>query len=405
MRIGFFTSVVGWGGSEICLQTLLRGVRELGHEPVLFGIEGTRLLREIRNEGIECVAWKSLETPGPVEPLPSDAEPPARRGARSLKARVLAHTPDSIRLLVGNAREVMALRKVFRRHPVDVMHVSLSGYEMAGLACQWVGIPSLGWHALMPCSNPGTIRRWLIRWSGQCYTCLGGTSKACADAWHRQCGLPAERCIWVWNGIDTLRFGSSVPLVRGPGDPCVILAAGRLQPMKGFDGLIRAFGLLDDARAELWIAGDGPEEGALRELASRTPRGNSVMFLGHSENPERLYASAHVFVLPSVSLESFGLVVAEAMAAGLPVITSDFGPLPEINLAGETGLVVPTRNAGALAEALLYVMDHPEQGRNWGAAGRKRAMEVFTQERMVAEMLRIYEGLARPATKRSRSPR
>ena len=410
MRIGYFTSIEGWGGSEICLQTLLRGVREQGHEPVLFGIEGTRLTQETRRDGIECVIWKTRaagtafnspvkdaareDARPPEKPSPLEGERPCEpqtgHMTSALKTRLVRAIPVGVRLLLGNAREAMALRRLFRQHPVDIMHVSLNGYEMAGLACRWAGIPSLGWHCITPYQDPDATRRWLIRWTGRCYTRVGGTSKACLDAWRLWCGLPDAQCVWIWNGIDLARFGAGAPVARGKDDPFVILAAGRLHPMKGFDGLIRAFGLLNESRAELRIAGAGEEDRALCNLAASTPGGGRIAFLGHSENAERLYAAAHVFVLPSVSHESFGLVVAEAMATGLPVITSDYGPLPEINVHGETGLVVPARDDKALAAALRHVMEHPEEARRWGANGRKRAQECFSSGRMVSEFLRLY---------------
>jgi len=88
-------------------------------------------------------------------------------------------------------------------------------------------------------------------------------------------------------------------------------------------------------------------------------------------------------------------VLAEAMASGLPIITSDFGPLPEINIDGETGIVVAAGDSAALAGAIRYLVDHPDQSMQFGRNGVKRAVECFSRERMVEAMLHIYRELVK----------
>jgi glycosyltransferase involved in cell wall biosynthesis len=115
-----------------------------------------------------------------------------------------------------------------------------------------------------------------------------------------------------------------------------------------------------------------------------------VTFTGHQEDVAPLYRGASCLVLPSVSHESFGIVIAEAMASGLPVITSDFGPLPEINVDGETGIVAPMGDTGALANAIRRLMEHPDDAERFGRNGMKRALERFSRQRTLEAMLRIY---------------
>jgi glycosyltransferase involved in cell wall biosynthesis len=95
-------------------------------------------------------------------------------------------------------------------------------------------------------------------------------------------------------------------------------------------------------------------------------------------------------ILPSVSHESFGLVLAEAMAAGLPLITSDYGPLPEVNVANETGLVVKAGASSELASAIHVLIEDPDLCSRFGLAGRCRARNCFAVEVMIDKMLGLY---------------
>jgi glycosyltransferase involved in cell wall biosynthesis len=97
-------------------------------------------------------------------------------------------------------------------------------------------------------------------------------------------------------------------------------------------------------------------------------------------------------VVPSLS-EAFGLTAADALALGVPVVASAVGGLPDIVLEGETGLLVPPADAGAIAAAVSRLLDDPELARRLGAAGAERVESKFTDEAMVRKYLDAYEGL------------
>lgn len=410
MKIGFFTSIEGWGGSETYLLSLMQGLREAGHQPLLYGVEGARLFREATNVGIECIAWTRISVPDESAPparapfsrlaQPCDKALSGTEAARNIHQRgykgwLLNCLPSGVKLLMGNAREVLHLRRLFRRHGVKVMHVNLNGYEMAGVACRLCGIPVLGWHCIMPFRDPDATRRWLLKWTCRSYTLMGGMSHACIDAWQKLSGFPKERCRMVWNGIDLARYSGTAAARREVESPFIVLAVGRLHPMKGFDILIRAVGLTNDHRIRLILAGEGPSEEELKGLARLQPCAGNIIFAGHRDDMEALYREAHCLALPSVSHESFGFVLAEAMAQGIPLVTSDYGPLPEINIPGETGLVVPAGDVAALAEALRSLVGDPETCMRMGQAGQRRAKTFFQREKMVVEMIALYATLGR----------
>lgn len=398
MRIGFFTSIEGWGGSEKYLLRIMKNIRQRGHVPVLFGVAGSRLFIEAQRDDIESVAWKAIDRIAhqgePIinqdkrTPDHSQTGPPSSRGFKLHKI-----VPGAIRLILGNMREVKALSQVFRRCPVDVMHVNIHGYEMAGVACCLCRIPTYGRHCITPIKESNMARRWLIYWSNKYYTITGGPSKTCVESWRRACHLDAGACRPVLNGIDLDTFAPYGAAARLADSPFNIVAVGRLHPMKGFDVLVKAFASLCDSRMTLTFVGEGPCEEALKQLARQQSCAGTIKFVGYQENVARLYASSHCMVLPSVSHEGCPSVLAEAMACNLPLITSDYGPLPEINLHGQTGLVVAAGDVAALAGAIRYIDDHPDEAYRMGCNGRERAVNCFSLEQMTNSMLAIYEEL------------
>ncbi len=398
MRIGFFTAVEGWG-AETYLLSLMRGVRDAGHTPVLYDVDRTRLFREAAQAGIATVAWKVASADQrpqtrdhrPKTPESAEAAEPSRWPTYSgVKQAILRPVPGWIKLLAGNAREVFILRRVFGRNPVDVMHVSSSGHEVAGMACRLCRIPCLVMNMITPPAEPYWIRRWLMKFTMRFYDHISSQSAACTRAWRSFAGVPTAKCSHVWNGVDMARFPSVSTASRSSQDPFRLISVGRLHPMKGFCDLIEAVRLLNDQRVRLVILGEGPERGPLEKQISRAGLGERVTLPGHTESPERYFREADAFVLVSVSHESCPAVVPEAMATGLPVITSDFGPLPEINVHGETGIVVPAGEPARLAEAIRHLIDHRDEATRLGVNGRKRAVEYFSRERMVTTTLALY---------------
>ena len=134
----------------------------------------------------------------------------------------------------------------------------------------------------------------------------------------------------------------------------VACSVRRLVPRMGLDVLLRAWGMLDGERV-LLIAGEGPERARLEQMAARFGIADSVRFLGKVSEDElvSVYRSADVCVVPSTSLEGFGLVVLEALGCGIPVIASDVGGLPSALAGLEPRCTVPVGDAPALAQRLL----------------------------------------------------
>ncbi len=170
-----------------------------------------------------------------------------------------------------------------------------------------------------------------------------------------------------------------------------LLCVGRLIPVKGHLVLLRA---LAQARTRvpnlvLDIAGAGPLEPALRAYARELGLGEAVRFLGFVSPVQVAIEDAAVVVVPSLG-EGFGMVALEAMERGRPVIASAVGGLPEIVAHGETGLVVSPGDAEELAEAMVALAGDPSRAAAMGEAGRRRALESFTQERSTTGIEKLY---------------
>ena len=203
----------------------------------------------------------------------------------------------------------------------------------------------------------------------------------------------------VWNGVPERP-------VRPPlSGPPTVSFAGRLYAKKGVDVLLRAMALLALPHAVLLIAGDGPERARLEGLAAELRLGGRVRFLGHL-SPDRLeqeLASAWTHVVPSVWDEPFGLTTAEAMMRGTAVVASNRGGPSEIVRHGETGLLVPPDDAGALADALASILSDRVLAERLGAAGARFARAELTNERFLDGIEDLYRRLSERTTASGRS--
>jgi glycosyltransferase involved in cell wall biosynthesis len=192
-------------------------------------------------------------------------------------------------------------------------------------------------------------------------------------------------------GVDVSRFS---PGSRAGGRPPVLLFVGRLRHYKGLDVLLHALARLE-AGLRLVIAGDGPRRAPLQALAAELGLGSRVDFIGDVPDADlpALYQSAGIFVLPSTSrAESFGTVLVEAMASGLPCVTTEIGSGTSFVVQdAQTGCVVPPRDPATLAGALARLAADPGLRARMGAAGRRRAVENFSLEGMLAAVQAVYD--------------
>ncbi|HYG74447.1 MAG TPA: glycosyltransferase [Planctomycetota bacterium] len=218
-------------------------------------------------------------------------------------------------------------------------------------------------------------------------------SKAVAAFQQEKTGLPARFFRVIENGIDLARFVSLTPAVQLPANLNVV-SIGRLDPQKDFATLLHAWALVLDRfpAARLSIAGEGPERERLTALISSL-RLRNVNLPGFVQDIPGLLQQACLYVQPS-AWEGFGLAVAEAMAANLPVIVSDADSLPEVVTDRKTGLVVPKAQPKPLADAIISLLEERALAVRYAAAARDEAARRFSVERMVADYAALYREIA-----------
>jgi glycosyltransferase involved in cell wall biosynthesis len=171
----------------------------------------------------------------------------------------------------------------------------------------------------------------------------------------------------------------------------VLGAAGRLVPLKGFAVLLDAVARLVPEFPELRveIAGSGPEEPALREQIARLGLQGTVRLLGWCDDLPARMAEWQLYCQPSLE-EAAGVGMLQAMAAGLPVVASSVGGVPEVVHDGVTGHMTPPGDAAALAERLRNLVAHAERRVQMGSAARQRVREHFSEELMVSRIEALY---------------
>ncbi|MGI8574801.1 MAG: glycosyltransferase family 4 protein [Egibacteraceae bacterium] len=175
-------------------------------------------------------------------------------------------------------------------------------------------------------------------------------------------GIPPGAFRVIPNGVEVDRFRSAEPIpeLLDPERP-LMLFVGRLEPRKGLDVLVRAFLRLraGSARPRLCVVGDGPERERCQQMIPSSIRPD-VLFVGAVDEREkaRYHASADVYVAPNVGGEGFGIVLLEAMAAGLPVVATEIPAFRTVLRDGRQGRLVPPNDAVALAEALTTLLSN-----------------------------------------------
>ena len=178
---------------------------------------------------------------------------------------------------------------------------------------------------------------------------------------------------------------------RPPGPPLIIFQ-GRLVTTKGLPVLLEAASLLrsENRAFELIVIGDGPERSAIEELAKKLQLSSCVRFVGRivAADLDSTLAKASIVVVPSLGGEVFGLVLAENMLRGLPIVASDLGSFVEI--LGDAGLTFRAGDANDLASKLASLLDDSALAIQLGGCGRQRILDHYPHSHMVERHARLY---------------
>ncbi len=237
------------------------------------------------------------------------------------------------------------------------------------------------------------------RW-GESAIAVSSEAKACLMS---RFGVLERKISVVFNGCDSQWFHPPSPEEKAGAKKFlgltdhvpVVSLVGRLEKVKRHEVLLSAARLAREANPKLLqglqvvFAGEGPRKAVLRSLAKELGIEDSTHFLGHVDAKQVLWAS-DISVLPS-SQEGFGIVIAEAMLCGVPVIRTQVGGAVDQIVDGTSGYIVPVDDSRMLAERICALVADAGLARRIATAGLERARDLFTVDRMVERTERIYE--------------
>lgn len=362
-KVVHFIDSTEFGGTEKCLLNLLVGLDQQEWLPVLVhhaepGLKP--LLKEASKLGVS------------LHPVP------VARPARALT------------MMFGLFRVLLEERPtVFHAH---LNWQGACGYGLLAAAALRIPAVVATNHSFVevPLSRVGRLKSRVIDACMDRYIAVSrGVAKSLCDA----LGVKDRKLSVVPNGVPLDDYHSRPdPQLHAEmmGRSCkhIVLTSARFVEGKGHRYLIEAAAQVPEA--VFVLAGDGPTRSEIEALASSLGVTDRVRFLGHREDIIELLSICDVFVLPSM-FEGLPLTVLEAMAAGKPVIATAISGTDESIVHGESGLLVPPRNASALAVAIRTVLNDPFLAGKLAASGQERVREKFSVQNMVEGVVGIYE--------------
>lgn len=351
IKVFYLTGHLGTGGSEVHLLRLVQG------------LDKTRIPCEVVVLWSDGIFHPSMVKTGiPIHDL--------RLG------------PGPMNFLAGTMR----LRALIRKHKPDVLHsYSFTCNLMATLAAKPGRSPKL---VTTRRGNEFVRRRHVVyRLTNPLVDRVVCVSKATERFSRKTEGLARPQSVVVPNGLDLTPF---LALRRHTGPIRALGTVGRLRAVKGTDLLVDAWKSLQLPNLGLRIAGPAYQDWGYRFLQQHTDT-PGLEFVDAVLDVPAFLSSIDLFVLPSRS-EGMSNALIEAMAAGLPIVATDVGGNRETLGDGAAGLLVPPK-AGAIAEAIQRLIDHPEEAQVLGARARERAVREYALETMIGRYEAFYEQL------------
>jgi len=294
---------------------------------------------------------------------------------------------------------VFRLVRIIHLESPDIVHLhSRRGADLlGGIAARWCGVPAVLSRRVDNRENP-----LQVRFKYKLYQKVIAISDGIRDVLLRQ-GMDRSKVVCVRSAVDIERyrvacnrqwFNKEFGLSEADR---VIAVAAQLIPRKGHRFLIDALSRLINEFPELrlLLLGKGPEEGRIREQVSRLGLEDCVIFAGFRNDLPRILPCLEILVHPSLK-EGLGIALLQASSAGIPVVASKAGGMPEAVGDNESGLLVPPGDSNALKAAVKRLLSEPETARRLGDAGRARMAAEFSIDVMVDGNYRIYKEFLEP---------
>jgi glycosyltransferase involved in cell wall biosynthesis len=346
----------GLGGQEVRTLNEARWTAERGWRVLLACQPGGLLLARARAAGLETVP---IRMRGPLDP-----------------------------------RALAGLVRLIRRERVSLVHTHSSiDAWLGGLAARLCRIPVVRTRHVSI-----AIRRGL----NPVYRGLADRVITSGEAIRRMVvdvGVPPEKVVAIPAGVhlDAFPFGVRSPETArelGLGRP-VIGSVAMFRGSKGHPQLLQAFAMVREKRptASLLLVGDGIRRVWVEQLAREAQLSDAVVFTGFRPDVPALLGTMDCFAHASTRTEGVPQALLQAFAAGVPVVASRIGGIPEVVIDGETGLLVPSESVEALAAGIERILDDPEAATQRARAARALVEARFSHAHAVDRLLRVYEDL------------
>lgn len=396
-RILFLDNSFTFGGAIRSLALLVDGLSDRGVDSVVVSGQRSDRLEEAFPGAVTKsvdvrVRWRHRTAPYRLARRMQD-EGLAKRAVLRIAA-VDWHLRRTLPAAVRYAR-------IGAAHEVDVVHLnnSLEGQLEGLLAAKLLGVPCVA-HA-RGFQEPTRALRMCARHVDRHVAISRAIRRNLLEI-----GAPDEQVLVVHNAIDVGEYSGasdtdSVWKELGvPRDARTFGFFGRIIRWKGVREFVLAAreALERVPSAYALVVGDVSDGGdeyfrEVRTLAGRSGVGDRILFTGYRDDVPALMQALDVVVHTSIAPEPFGRVLAEAMAAGTPVVSADEGGPLDIVVDGETGYRVDPEDTRALASAIVRLLEDPGEAEEMGRAGRRRARRLFGKERYAREVARLYRGL------------
>jgi glycosyltransferase involved in cell wall biosynthesis len=379
-EILYVIGTLGIGGSERHLVSVARALTQRGWRVSVYSLAGNGPLgKDIIDAGARLYFS------------------PIQRGQKpmSLVARVFRLAVAAVHLLFVMMRRRFAIVHFF------LPAAYLTGAPLAALARIKIRIMSRRSLNLYQ-RHYGSLYRLLEHRLHRTMTAIVGNSRSVVRELEDEEGVPRSRLALIYNGLDAARYGdnSSRDVMRASlganASTLVLVIVANLIPYKGHRDLIEALGSANKNMPADWrllvVGRDDGIENALRAQSAALGIGDKISFLGLRRDIPEILNASDVGLLCSHE-EGFSNAILEGMAAGLPMIVTDVGGNAEAVCDGETGLVVPARDAKRLAEAIVHLATDPAFRKQFGMAGRERVAKYFTFARCIDGYEALYRTL------------
>jgi glycosyltransferase involved in cell wall biosynthesis len=309
-------------------------------------------------------------------------------------------------------RQILRLSRLLRRERIDIIHCHMAIASFcASPAARWSGVP-----VVIETTHGREIWRegkcfkgsfWVDRQIGRFIDKFIAVSDAVAKHLEENKRIARRKIIVIQNGRDLSQFkpatsagAAQARADLGLDDQPVILMLSRLSTEKGHALLIDAMRLLVRRWPQLvlLLAGDGPEEAAIKTQCTYHGLTGNVRFLGYRADAQRLFAAADVIAMPS-KIEGLPLVAVEALASGRPVVATAVGGTPEVVIHEETGLLVSPDDSVGFAHALDRLLSDADMRARFGIRGRALVEGRYDVRTQVDRTMTLYWQLYKAARK------